>query len=434
MSSSVIKIENLYKEYRLGTIGYGTLREDLGSWWAKIMSRPDPNSILGQSNEKPIGSTDHILALNNINLEVKQGERLGIIGKNGAGKTTLLKILSRITSPTKGLVRIKGRVASLIAVGTGFHSELTGKENIYLNGTILGLNKREIDKRFDEIVDFSGVEPFIDTPVKRYSTGMYIRLGFAVAAHLDPDVLIVDEVLAVGDAEFQRKALGKMKDASDEEGRTILFVSHNMKAITNLCSSAILIEEGNIIKLDNPQKVVNDYLTRINTRKASNGEVILKDIEQEGNFTAKIERIQLINNDEVKGIFDIKDDITVKADFINYKDGNKLCFYIHVIDKNENIVFASANLPSITKGKDPWFDMSYPKGKYITHCNLPSGLLNTGNYILNFQIQYNITQHVAISGPVLEFRIIDELGSIKELNQEWPGMIRPKLEWITDKV
>ena len=229
--SPVIKIENLYKEYRLGTIGYGTLREDMESWWAKIKGRPDPNSIIGQSNGKIISSTDHILALNNINLEVKQGERLGIIGNNGAGKTTLLKILAQIASPTHGRVMAKGKIASLIAVGTGFHSELTGRENVYLNGSILGLTKKEIDNRFNEIVEFSGVEKFIDTPVKRYSSGMSVRLGFAVAAHLDPDILVVDEVLAVGDAEFRKKALEKMKPDGISESKTILFVSHNMQAI-----------------------------------------------------------------------------------------------------------------------------------------------------------------------------------------------------------
>ncbi|MDP7036813.1 MAG: ABC transporter ATP-binding protein, partial [Candidatus Marinimicrobia bacterium] len=239
MAPSVIKIENLFKEYRLGNIGYGTLREDLESWWARINGKLDPNSIIGDEISQNV-DLNRILALNNINLEVKEGERLGIIGKNGAGKTTLLKILSRISSPTKGSVKIKGRVASLIAVGTGFHGELTGRENIYLNGSILGLTKFEIDQCFDEIVDFSGVEQFIDTPVKRYSSGMNLRLGFAVAAHLDPDILIVDEVLAVGDAEFRKKALGKMKDVSDSEKRTILFVSHNMGAIKTLCEKCIL--------------------------------------------------------------------------------------------------------------------------------------------------------------------------------------------------
>ena len=261
MASTVIEIEHLYKEYRLGVIGYGTLREDLQTWWASFRGKEDPNSMLFSSDQsKNVPTSDRILALNNINLTIKQGERLGIIGANGAGKTTLLKILSRIASPTSGTAKIKGRVASLIAVGTGFHSELTGRENIYLNGSILGLRKFEIDKRFDEIVDFSGVEQFIDTPVKRYSSGMYVRLGFAVAAHLDPDVLIVDEVLAVGDVEFRKKALGKMKSVSEGEGRTVLFVSHNMQSIQKLCPKCILLEDGLIVKIGESSDVVDQYL------------------------------------------------------------------------------------------------------------------------------------------------------------------------------
>ncbi len=236
-----IVVENMSKEYRLGNIGYRTLREDLQSWWAKINNKPDPNSIIGDENNNP---SDRILALNNINLEVKSGDRLGIIGNNGAGKTTLLKILSRIASPTNGIIKIRGNVAGLIAVGTGFHPELTGRENIYLNGCILGLTKKQITSRLEEIIDFSGVEKFIDTPVKRYSTGMCIRLGFSVAAHLKPDILIVDEVLAVGDAEFRKKAMGKMKDASENNNRTVLFVSHNLTAIKSLCEKIIVLDNG----------------------------------------------------------------------------------------------------------------------------------------------------------------------------------------------
>ncbi len=261
--SNVIEIEHLYKEYRLGLIGYGTLREDLQSWWAKARGKEDPNSILFSGDQSHDGDTlDHILALNDINLTVERGERLGIIGKNGAGKTTLLKILSRIASPTKGTARIRGRVASLIAVGTGFHGELTGRENIYLNGSILGLRKFEIDDRLDEIVDFSGVEQFIDTPVKRYSTGMSIRLGFAVAAHLDPDVLIVDEVLAVGDAEFRKKAIGKMKSVSRSEERTVLFVSHNMQSIKELCGNTVLLDKGKIQIKGKSEEVVSQYINQ----------------------------------------------------------------------------------------------------------------------------------------------------------------------------
>jgi lipopolysaccharide transport system ATP-binding protein len=247
MSNVVIQIEDLWKEYRLGVIGHGTLTRDLQSWWARARGKEDPNSkimpmLAGQ--EKQIEG-DRFWALSGINLEVKEGEILGIIGKNGAGKSTLLKILSRVTAPTKGQVKIKGRIASLLEVGTGFHPELTGRENIFMNGAILGMSKQEIRSKLDEIIDFSGVEKFIDTPVKRYSSGMYVRLAFAVAAHLEPEILVIDEVLAVGDAEFQKKCLGKMGEVS-RAGRTVLFVSHNMAAINSLCQEGIFLMNGTI--------------------------------------------------------------------------------------------------------------------------------------------------------------------------------------------
>ena len=266
--NNVIEIENLYKEYRLGTFGYGTLQEDIQSWWAKLRGRPDPNSLI-ESNirtKNHFYQDNHILALDNINIQVKRGDRLGIIGKNGAGKTTLLKILSRISSPSSGEVRIKGKVASLLAVGAGFHQELSGRENIYLNGAILGLNKKQITKRLDAIVEFSGVEKFIDTPVKRYSSGMYVRLGFAVAAYLEPDILIVDEVLAVGDHEFQRKCIEKMEDSS-KQGRTVIFVSHNMHSVRKLCHNAILLENGKNIANGPVNDVISQYLKDINSEK-----------------------------------------------------------------------------------------------------------------------------------------------------------------------
>ena len=236
--NNVISFENIYKEYRLGVINHGTLYRDLQSWYAKVRGKKDPNSIIGLEN---IESNKNILALDNINLEIKSGEILGIIGHNGAGKSTLLKVLSRITSPSQGTIRVKGRVSSLLEVGTGFHSELTGRENIYLNGAINGLSINEISKKIDTIISFSEIGKFIDTPVKRYSTGMYVKLGFAVAAHLEPDILVVDEVLAVGDASFQNKALNKIEQVSQKNGRTILFVSHNLKAIENFCTKTLLL-------------------------------------------------------------------------------------------------------------------------------------------------------------------------------------------------
>jgi lipopolysaccharide transport system ATP-binding protein len=258
--STVIKVENLSKQYRLGNVGTGSIAHDVNRAWHRILGKEDPYLKIGEENDRSKkGRSEYVWALRDINFEVQQGEVLGIIGRNGAGKSTLLKILSRTTSPTTGSIKIKGRVASLLEVGTGFHPELTGRENIFLNGAILGMTKKEIKSKFDEIVDFAGVERYIDTPVKRYSSGMYVRLAFGVAAHLEPEILIVDEVLAVGDAEFQKKALGKMKDVSGKEGRTVLFVSHNLNSIALLCNKGLLLHNGYIKEAGNIERVLLEY-------------------------------------------------------------------------------------------------------------------------------------------------------------------------------
>ena len=261
MSNTAIKVENLSKIYRLGEIGTGTISRDIERWFkTKILKQEDPFLKIGETNDRTSkGKSDIVYSLQDINFEINQGDAVGIIGRNGAGKSTLLKILSRVTTPTTGRINIKGRVASLLEVGTGFHPELTGRENIYLNGAILGMRKREIDRKLDEIIDFSGVERYIDTPVKRYSSGMYVRLAFAVAAHLESEILIVDEVLAVGDAEFQKKCLGKMGEVSKGEGRTVLFVSHNMAAVQSLCNLGILLKNGLIHKSGPLIGVANSY-------------------------------------------------------------------------------------------------------------------------------------------------------------------------------
>ncbi len=264
MKDIILKVENISKQYRLGLVGTGTLKDDLNRWWHKIRGKEDPYLKIGTDNDRSIkGDSNYIWALKDINFEVQQGEVLGIIGKNGAGKSTLLKILSRVTSPTTGEIKSKGRIASLLEVGTGFHPEMTGRENIYLNGAILGMTKAEIKQKEEDIISFSGCAGYIDTPVKRYSSGMTVRLAFAVAAHLEPDILIVDEVLAVGDAEFQKKAIGKMQDISKGHGRTVLFVSHNMSAIQTLCTRVLLLENGRLVKMESnePQKVIENYLS-----------------------------------------------------------------------------------------------------------------------------------------------------------------------------
>jgi lipopolysaccharide transport system ATP-binding protein len=268
MSDIAIQVEELGKLYRLGEIGTGTISHDLNRWWARVRGKEDPFAKIGETNDRTTkGKNDYVWALKDVNFEVRQGEVLGIIGRNGAGKSTLLKILSKVTTPSTGRIKVKGRIASLLEVGTGFHPELTGRENIFLNGAILGMTKWEIKSKFDEIVDFAGVERYIDTPVKRYSSGMYVRLAFAVAAFLEPEILIVDEVLAVGDAEFQKKCLGRMKDVSVNDGRTVLFVSHNMGAIESLCHSCLLVQNGSLGYHGLTRNAIAHYLSTSKTNE-----------------------------------------------------------------------------------------------------------------------------------------------------------------------
>ncbi|MEO5911170.1 MAG: ABC transporter ATP-binding protein [Pelobium sp.] len=289
--SEVIKVENLSKAYQLGQFSTGTIAQDLNRWWALTRGKEDPFLMIGESNDRSIkGTSDIVWSLKDINFSINQGDTVGIIGKNGAGKSTLLKLLSQVSGPTTGSIKVKGRIASLLEVGTGFHPELTGRENIFLNGAILGMRKKEILRKFEEIVDFSGVERYIDTPVKRYSSGMYVRLAFAVAAHLESEILIVDEVLAVGDAEFQKKCLGKMNDISSSDGRTILFVSHNLAAIENLCKSSILLENGQIVKTGLTKSVIDQYL--FNKKSLNAGIGLSHRTDRKGNGKVQFKKIE----------------------------------------------------------------------------------------------------------------------------------------------
>lgn len=292
---TVIQAQNISKAYQLGEIGTGTISRDIERWWAKFRGKEDPFLRIGEINDRTSkGDSDIVWSLKDINFEIQQGDAVGIIGRNGAGKSTLLKLLSRITSPTYGNIKVKGRIASLLEVGTGFHPELTGRENIFLNGAILGMRKREIVRKFDEIVNFAGIERYIDTPVKRYSSGMYVRLAFAVAAYLESEILVVDEVLAVGDAEFQKKCLGKMGDISRGEGRTVLFVSHNMTAISNLCNNGIYLNNGMIDYYGNIAETVSKYL-KVNLN-ADNAYTDLKEImDRKGNGNIRLTSIKLKN-------------------------------------------------------------------------------------------------------------------------------------------
>ena len=264
----ILKAENISKQYRLGSVGVGTISHDLNRWWSKVRGKEDPYLKIGEANDRSTkGASEYVWALKDINFEVKKGEVLGIIGKNGAGKSTLLKILSKVTGPTIGEIKTRGRIASLLEVGTGFHGEMTGRENIYLNGAILGMTKKEINSKIDAIIDFSGCERYIDTPVKRYSSGMTVRLAFAVAAFLEPEILVIDEVLAVGDAEFQKKALGKMKDISKGEGRTVLFVSHDLSAISTLATRTMVLSNGKIVAIEDTDKAISIYSSMHTTEK-----------------------------------------------------------------------------------------------------------------------------------------------------------------------
>jgi lipopolysaccharide transport system ATP-binding protein len=317
MNKTVISVEHLSKAYRLGQIGTGTLSHDLNVWWAKVQGKPNPLLRIGEIDH---GNRDSetIWALKDVSFEVEQGDVLGIIGRNGAGKSTLLKILGRVTAPTSGKVKVKGRVASLLEVGTGFHPELTGRENIYLNGAILGMSRKEIDRKFDEIVDFSGVEQFIDTPVKRYSSGMYVRLAFAVAAHLEPEILLVDEVLAVGDAEFQKKCLGKMGNVA-AEGRTILLVSHNLKSISSLASRCAYIAGGSITGIGETDYVINKYMEQLNTLIPGEGWADLSGMQRGFSLAgrrAQFTWVRLLDSQNRQiGIFRETEPITVELGF-----------------------------------------------------------------------------------------------------------------------
>jgi len=386
MSETAIKVENLYKEYKLGVISHGTLYRDMQSWWAKVRGKEDPNSLIslhhGQEAEK-----DSFLALNDISFEIKEGDRVGIIGKNGAGKSTLLKILSRITSPTKGTITIRGKVGSLLEVGTGFHMELTGRENIFLNGSILGMNRHEISRKLDEIVAFAGIEKHLDTPVKRYSSGMMVRLGFAVAAHLDTDILIADEVLAVGDAEFQKKALDKMGDLSTGEGRTVLFVSHNMGAVKSLCNKGIVLERGKIRKIsDDIVKLISDYSNNFNQNTYShtwnnNGEFYNE------YFTPIKLQIEEEDGNEVYNDISAMKKYRIKLEFKIEKLISYMDFYFLIFEKNGYKLFVAHPY----EHKKDWKPNIGENTIYFT---IPENILNIGEYTVTLGATVKNTEYI----------------------------------------
>jgi lipopolysaccharide transport system ATP-binding protein len=404
MSDIAVQVEHLSKMYRLGVINNGTLWQDLQTFFALKFGKEDPNSKIGE--DKYSGDKDHFWALKDISFDIKQGDRVGIIGKNGAGKSTLLKLLSRITAPTEGTIKIKGKIASLLEVGTGFHGELTGKENIYLNGAILGMKKRRIDEKLDEIIAFSGIERHIDTPVKRYSSGMFVRLAFAVAAHLDSDILIADEVLAVGDAEFQKKALGKMQDLSTGQGRTVLFVSHNMQAVKSLCGHGLVLQEGKIQFNGNIDEATSIYLSKKQKEGIVNNYWDFDNAPGSEIIKVKSAYIQFEGEKlTVNKPFDI---IT---EFWCLEEGFPVNVSMHLFDSNNSCVFNifTQNIP-------------LKKGLHKAIFNIPANLMNDGIFYVS-NVFVTATSCLFFHEYAHSFVVDDEraLG----WHGKWIGAVRP---------
>jgi lipopolysaccharide transport system ATP-binding protein len=413
----ILKAENISKQYRLGQVGTGTLSHDLNRWWHEIRGKENPYLKIGDTNDRSTkGESDYVWALQDINFEVERGEVLGIIGKNGAGKSTLLKILSKVTAPTTGSIKCRGRIASLLEVGTGFNGEMTGRENIFLNGAILGMTKKEITSKIDEIIEFSGCERYIDTPVKRYSSGMTVRLAFAVAAFLEPEILVIDEVLAVGDAEFQKKAIGKMQDISKQGGRTVLFVSHNLLAVKSLCTTGILMEHGKIIKIGGINEVVDYYLSKSN-------ELITSSVSIESESNGFCLHSISVSNNGIDGNFDIEEDLVfdIKITCERIIETININIFINTIEGTT--IFATCSPARIQE-----------TGTYSYQCIIPKNTLNDIFYIVDLMVVEN--------GPKILLNIKDVMtieGIEGKRDGAWldkfPGLIRPQyFEWKKTKI
>jgi lipopolysaccharide transport system ATP-binding protein len=406
----VLKVENIYKQYELGQVSTGTMAHDFNRWLHKIRGKEDPyHKITERNTRDEKGGSKFVWALDDISFDVHQGDVVGIIGRNGAGKSTLLKILSKVTSPTKGNIKIKGRIASLLEVGTGFHPDLSGRENIFLNGAILGMTKKEIHAKFDEIVAFSGVDKYIDTPVKRYSSGMYVRLAFSVAAHLEPEILIVDEVLAVGDAEFQRKCLGKMKEVS-QQGRTVIFVSHNLVAVKSLCTKGIVMDQGKLVFSGSADEAVESYMNA-NASKVKPSTVFSSPDDAIGNEFIKIKSITV----QPEKLF-ITDAIQLDFSFWNFTDELKFNVSFDVIDVFGEVVFGSGN------------EFSSINNVGSASCLIPSNLMNDGIYSIHVYVHTAGMRKLYDFMDIVSFEVFD-----KERNHAYYGKIngavRPKLTW-----
>ncbi len=411
-----LKAENISKQYRLGQVGTGTLTHDLNRFWHRMRGKEDPYLKIGEANDRTTkGDSDYVWSLRDINFEIEQGDAVGIIGRNGAGKSTLLKLLSKVTKPTTGKIYTNGRIASLLEVGTGFHPEMTGRENIYLNGAILGMTRKEIKRKFDEIVDFSGVERYIDTPVKRYSSGMYVRLAFAVAAHLESEILIVDEVLAVGDAEFQKKCLGKMGDVSKGEGRTVLFVSHNLTAVKELCKTGILLDQGRLTFTGGVEEAVIEY-QRNNLTQSSyvhSGDLS----EAVGNENIKILEFSVVP--ERGRMIDINSGIKVKLSFYNNIPDINLDATFELRTFEEVVVFHVGKLISETHDSK--------QGLYNIEFTIPAGMLNAGNYYFKLMFGKNQTELLYNNENIVSFEVENVKVGVK--THVYPGIMRPQFDY-----
>lgn len=423
MDNVILKVENVSKQYRLGLVGSGSLKHDLNRWWHAIRGKEDPYLKIGEANDRSTkGNSEYVWALQDIDFEVKQGEVLGIIGKNGAGKSTLLKILSKVTGPTVGEIKTKGRIASLLEVGTGFNGEMTGRENIFLNGAILGMTKKEISGKIEEIIEFSGCQRYIDTPVKRYSSGMTVRLAFAVAAFLEPEILVIDEVLAVGDAEFQKKAIGKMQDISNSEGRTVLFVSHNMAAVKNLCTRAIVLEYGKIKYNGDVENALEIY-SDIN--KSSEFKVVFdEDTVRTGNKSILFQQLELRN--ELKTLtseYSIGNDLNISFDIENLSTEKTAEFGIQIKSSDEMPIFH-------VMPRDSHFKVELDKGKNSFELNIKDLRLFPGFYSIDItcsnstghQLFDNIEKAIVfqvVDGGTYTTRHLPKAAGLFFLNPEW---------------
>jgi lipopolysaccharide transport system ATP-binding protein len=408
MGEEIIEVEGLSKLFSLGAVGTGSFRQDLKRWWtSKVLKKTDPFFIESGDADK-----SHIWALQNVSFDVKEGEVFGIIGRNGAGKSTLLKILSNIIHPTRGSVRGRGKINSLLEIGTGFNDELSGRENIYLNGYFLGMQRSEIKKKFDEIVEFAGVEQFLDTPVKRYSSGMYMRLAFAVAAHLEPDILIVDEVLAVGDAEFQKKCLGKMHDVSSKQGRTILYVSHNMQSVINLCQRAMHLDKGHVVDLGPAQRVVNAYMNR--HQKKLHYQYWENLSAAPGNQFIRMNFVELIPHVQGDNPIDIRTSMTVRFKFWNLVADQNICIGLHLFTQSRECIFDVNTTPQ-----------SYKAGLVEGECEIPGNFLNDGSYYFSLIFVKDTSVELYYFEECLAMEVEDYRDNMNWYGK-WIGYVRPK--------